>query len=120
MTTTAFKIAVKKDEIELMQLLGASNNYIRKPFLIEGIVFGFIASSIAFLVFFGILFYIQPYMTNYLQGIPSLPFLSFGKSGLIVWPPTVAYITANYIGIALFGSVIGLIGNFIATSKYIK
>ncbi len=120
MTTTAFKIAVKKDEIELMQLLGASKWYVRKPFLIEGILFGVIASSIAFLFFFGVVFYIKPYLSNYLLGIPPLPFLSFGNIGMTVWPPTAGYVLANYAGIVLFGGTIGLIGNYIATSKYIK
>jgi len=120
MTTTAFKIAVKKDEIELMQLLGASNWYIRKPFLIEGIAFGVIASSISYLIFFGVFFYIKPYLTHYLLGIPPLPFFSLGAYGLTVWPPSPTFVVANYIGIALFGGIIGLVGNYIATSKYIK
>ncbi|OGK16607.1 hypothetical protein A2690_03255 [Candidatus Roizmanbacteria bacterium RIFCSPHIGHO2_01_FULL_39_12b] len=120
MTTTAFKIAVRKDEIELMKLLGASNWYVRKPFLIEGIAFGVISSTLAFLVFFGIFFYVKPYLTNYLLGIPSLPFLGWGQYGVTVWPPSINFVIANYFGIALFGGMIGLIGNYIATSKYIK
>lgn len=120
MTTTAFKIAVKKDEIELMQLLGASNWYIRKPFIVEGILFGIFSSTLAFTFFFGIFAYIKPYLANYLQGIPALPFLSYSDFGLNVWPPSWEYIILNYVGIALFGGLIGLIGNYIASSKYIK
>ena len=36
-TTTMFKIALRKDEIELLRLLGATNAYIRKPFFLESI-----------------------------------------------------------------------------------
>ena len=36
LTTTAFKISVKRDEIEVLRLIGASKWYIRKPFLLEG------------------------------------------------------------------------------------
>ena len=119
-TTTAFKIAVKKDEIELLQLLGASNWRIRKPFLVEGMMFGVLSGTIAFLTFFGFIFYLKPFLTNYLMGLPPLPFFSFGVYGLNVWPPTTEYIIGNYIVTILFGAIIGLIGNFFATSKYIK
>ena len=51
-TTTAFKIALKKDEIELLGLLGASKFYIRKPFLEEGIFFGLVSGTLAFATFY--------------------------------------------------------------------
>lgn len=120
MTTTAFKISVKKDEIELMQLLGASNWRIRKPFLIEGMMFGIFAGTIAFFAFFGFIFYLKPFLTNYLTGLPALPFFDLGNYGLNVWPPTTAFIVMNYLVTIFFGAIIGLIGNFFATSKYIK
>src|SRR3989339_1861683 len=44
-TTTLFKIALKKDEIELLRLIGANNFYIRKPYVIEGLVMAAAASS---------------------------------------------------------------------------
>src|SRR3989338_2001577 len=44
LTTTLFKIALKKDEIELLRLLGASNLYIKIPFLLEAILFLLTAS----------------------------------------------------------------------------
>jgi len=49
-TTTLFKIALKKDEIELMRLIGASNSYIRKPFLQESLFLGLVASFLSFII----------------------------------------------------------------------
>lgn len=120
MTTTAFKIALKKDEIELMQLLGASKSYIRKPYLFEGMFFGFASGTCAFLIFYGIIFYIQTFLGNYLQGIPRLEFLGLGGLDLFVWPPSIAFIAFSYVLTILFGILIGLIGNYFSTSKYIE
>ncbi len=46
------KVAVsnRKKEISIMKYVGASNSYIRGPFLIEGITFGIIGAILAFLV----------------------------------------------------------------------
>ena len=35
-----------KEEIEIMRLVGATNNYIRLPFIVEGVLFNIIAASI--------------------------------------------------------------------------
>ena len=120
MTTTAFKIALKKDEIELMQLLGASNGYIRKPFLFEGIFFGFLSGSIAFMLYYGIFFYLQTFLNAYLNGIPKLAFYNFSSFNLYVWPPSVSFIALSYVLTIVFGGLIGFFGNLLSTSKYIK
>ena len=99
MTTTAFKIALKKDEIELLQLLGASNGYIRQPFLLEGLTFGFVSATVAFVLFYGIFFYLQPFLNSYLNGISTLPFYNFGDLGLYVWPPSMSYILISFLAI---------------------
>ncbi len=120
MTTTAFKIALKKDEIELLRLLGASTSYIRKPFLVEGMLFGVASGSLAFALFYLIFLYFYPFLSSYLAGIPSLSFYNLGSLNLYVWPPSVQFIVATYIIVVLFGSLIGFVGNYFSTSKYIK
>ncbi len=118
-TTTAFKIALKKDEIELLDLLGATKFYIRKPFLQEGMFFGFLSGTAAFVLFYGIFFGLKPFLTSYLIGIPTLSFYGLNSLQLFVWPPSIAFIGLSYLLIISFGMIIGLIGNYIATSKYI-
>lgn len=118
-TTTAFKIALKKDEIELLDLLGASKFYIRKPFLQEGLFFGFVSGTASFVLFYGAYFSLKSFLTAYLIGIPSLSFYGLTNLQLFVWPPSVAFITLSYVLTIMFGMVIGLLGNYIATSKYI-
>lgn len=120
MTTTAFKISIKKDEIELLNLLGATKFFIRKPFLIEGVIFGATSGAVSFFLLFGVFMYFKPFLENYLLGIPPLPFYSLGKLNLYVWPPSPNFFIFSFILITLFGAFIGFIGNYIATSKYIK
>lgn len=120
MTATAFKIALRKDEFELLRLLGASRWYVRKPFLNEGIFFGFISATAAWLVFYGFLFIARPALQSYLAGVPKLPFYSLSRYDLYVWPPSAAFIIAAYLLSLAFGFLIGLVGNWLSTSKYIK
>lgn len=120
MTTSAFKIALKKDEIELLQLVGATKWYVQKPFLLEGLLFGATSATLSFLVFFGIFYYLKMFLDSYLAGVTNLPFYHLDSWGFYVWPPSLKYIALTFVGINLFGMVIGYVGNYLATSKYIK
>lgn len=120
MTTAAFKIALKKDEIELLQLLGANKRYIRRPFIQEGLLFGFSAATIAFLLFYAVFFYFKPFLNSYLHGISKLPFYGLGSFDLYVWPPSLPFIGLSYLVIFFFGILIGFFGIYFATTKYIK
>lgn len=52
--TVKSTISNRSHEIQIMKYIGASNGYIRRPLLIEGLVFGLIAGAIALaLVYFG-------------------------------------------------------------------
>lgn len=120
MTTTAFKIALKKEEIELMRLLGASHGYVRWPFLKEGMFFGFVSGTAAFAIYYAIFFIMQPFMQSYLAGIPQLEFMGLGSYSLFVWPPSALFILLSYVLLILLGMGIGYFGNYLSTSKYIK
>ncbi len=120
MTTTAFKIALKKDEIELLRLLGASTSYIRKPFLYEGMLFGLASGTLAFVLFYLGFLYFYPFLSSYLAGIPSLSFYNLGFLNLYVWPPSIFFILTSYLIIVFFGILIGFVGNYFSTSKYIE
>jgi len=120
LTTTAFKISMKRDEIEVLRLIGASKWYIRRPFLAEGVLFGFTSATLAFVIFYSIFFYFSPSLSSYLAGIPPLAFFDMSWLNLFVYPPTLEYILLSYALVVLFGVGIGFVGNYIATNKYIK
>lgn len=119
-TTTAFKISVKRDEIEVLQLIGASKWYIRKPFIAEGVFFGFFSGTVAFALFMVIFLYFQPFLTSYLAGIPKLPLYNLGSLNMFVYPPSVEFILLSYVLTIFFGMSIGFVGNYLSTSKYIR
>ena len=118
-TTTLFKIALKKDEIELLRLLGASNFYIKKPFLNEGLFFGLAASTISFAVILGVLMYFHPFLSGYLKGVPSLSLL-FGSYSLTVWPLNPVFLGLTFMLASVFGMGIAFIASYTATEKYLS
>ncbi|OGK55182.1 hypothetical protein A3H80_05060 [Candidatus Roizmanbacteria bacterium RIFCSPLOWO2_02_FULL_37_19] len=119
-TTTAFKISVKRDEIEVLQLIGASKWYIRKPFIMEGLFFGFSSGTIAFALFYLVFFYFQPFLSSYLTGLPKLGFYNLTNLNIYVYPPSIEFIALSYVLIIFFGMMIAFVGNYLATSKYVK
>lgn len=118
MTTTLFKIALKKDEIEVLRLLGATSFYIRKPFLFEGIFFGLLASVFSFLIVAAGLLYLYPFFTSYLRGIQELT-LSIATLQFTVWPVSLYFLLLTLAFTSLFGITIALIASYLATEKYL-
>lgn len=118
-TITHFKVALKKDEIELLRLLGASNNYIRWPFFQESLVFAFFSATSAFLFFISLLLYFSPFINGYLRGIDRLT-INFDWTQITVWPINLTWLACIYFGILLFGCFTYLTASFFATKKFIK
>ncbi len=50
--TTRLAIYTAKDEIAVMRLVGASNSYIRLPFVVEGVMHGIISTVIVLILFY--------------------------------------------------------------------
>lgn len=118
-TTTLFKIALKKDEIELLKLIGASNGYIRKPYVIEGLMLGATASILSFLILIGIILYLNPFLVSYLRGIPKLS-VGLYFFDLTVWPLNPVFLVSTFLLSLTFGCLIAIISSLIATQKYLK
>lgn len=116
---THFKIALKKDEIELLQLLGASKFYIKKPFLKEALFFGLVSSLIVVIIWMGGLFALRPLIQSFLSGVPDVG-IDFGFYRLIIWPLSWAFVAVAFAFTALFGLVISTASTLLATQKYIK
>lgn len=116
--TTSFKIALKKEEISLLKLIGASNYYVRKPFIQESILLGLISTAIADLVLIGLLLSLNALLNGYLNGIPTLA-VSFWGFGLQVWPFNLAFALATIVVTAFFSLVITLVASLTATNRYL-
>jgi cell division transport system permease protein len=69
----SLKIALRKEEIDIINLVGGSRWYIYRPFLIDSLFCGIIG---AFLGWFGntlTLLYATPFLVSFLSGIPIFP-----------------------------------------------
>lgn len=106
--TIRMAIFNRRDEIEMMKLIGANKSFIRGPFVVEAIVYGFIAAVIATLVGVAILYITAESMSTY---------------GIAIGP-TIDFLT-TYIGIVLLamicaGAVVGTVSSLLATRRYLK
>lgn len=117
-TTTTFKIALKKDEIEVLQLLGASKWYIKKPFIQESMFLGLMAAVVATLFITGMIYSMNSFLISYLKGIPQLS-IEIASMPILVWPFNVTFLLITFGLIALFGIVIAFIASFFGTDKYL-
>lgn len=119
-TTTSFKIALKKDEIELLQLIGATKWYIKKPFVKENVFLGFVAATLSTGLLAGILFLSQNALGSYLQGIPALHLdLGYSLGSIPLWPLNPIFLLTTYGIISAFGIAIGFIASYFGTDRYL-
>ncbi len=68
-----FKIRLRRDEIEIMRLVGATNSFIRAPFLMEGIFYGFVGAFSSWLIIYMLIWYFTPFLQGYLGEVQLLP-----------------------------------------------
>lgn len=118
-TTILFKIALKESEITLLRLIGATNFYIRKPYILESLFLGISASILSFGIFSLIVLYFNPFLKSYFAGITNLSIAVFNYS-LTIWPLNYIFFIVVFISTSFFGSIIASIASYIATNKYLK
>lgn len=63
--TLQMNIYTHREEIGIMKLVGASNGFVRSPFLVEGMLYSLIAILIMIVVLYPILMFVQPYVNNF-------------------------------------------------------
>ncbi len=109
LTTLSIAIASRRNEIEIMKLVGASNWFIRIPFVIEGVIQGVIGSLLAL----PLLAAIRTYLIEDLLESDSLRLLE----GFRVTDPEFLFISLLVIGI---GTAVATIGSVVAVSRYLN
>ena len=102
-----FKIRLKRGEIEIMRLLGASPSFIRNPFILEGIFYGVAGAISAWIVSYGLLWYFTPWLQGYLGEVKLLP----------VDP---LFMLILLLSVVLAALIIGGLGSFGAVKRYLK
>jgi len=72
-TLTGMKILARKEEIEILRLIGASNWFICWPFVLEGIIYGIIGAFLGWGLTYLILLYTTPVIVAWFADITLLP-----------------------------------------------
>jgi cell division transport system permease protein len=105
--TIRMAIFTRRDEIEIMKLVGATKWFIRGPFLFEAALYGIIAAIIATTLTYAALLGGGPKLSNYInvQGTIDL----FRQYPLVVIG-----------GQMLIGAFIGIISSLLAMGRYLK
>lgn len=106
--TIRMAIFNRKEEIQMMKLIGADKNFIRGPFVVEAVMYGFIAALIATSLGYGLLHYAQKPLSSY--GIAIGPTLQ----NFTVFAPLVLLV------MILIGALIGIISSRLAVRRYLK
>lgn len=101
------RIALRREEINIMNLVGATKWYIARPFFLEGALYGVIGSSVAVLFIYGLLLFYSPNIQEFLGPIQIFPIKPIFF--IILW--TVEAVVA---------SAIGIVGASIALYRYLK
>ena len=108
--TVSVGIAVRKEEIGIMKYIGATDAFVRAPFLLEGIVLGVIGAAIPLV---GLYFCYNAAVSYILNKFNVL-------TGVVDFIPVwQIYQTLLPIGLGL-GIGIGLIGSFFTTRKHLR
>ena len=106
--TIRMAIFNRKEEIQMMKLIGANQSFIRGPFLVEAIIYGFIAAFIATGVGLWALYGSASTLLSYQISVQS-------TINLVTY-----YVVFVLLGMIAIGAVIGIISSLLATRRYLK
>ncbi len=106
--TIRMAIFNRKDEIQMMKLIGADRSFIRGPFIVEAVVYGIIAGIIASAIGVAALYSTSDNLISY--GI-----VMRGTTDLVS-----TYGMAVIAGMMIMGALIGIISSLFATQRYLK
>jgi len=105
--TIKLAIHSNRDEIGIMRLVGASNYFIRGPFLVEGVLYGILGGVMATLIIAAGIYYLSPYLKVF---VPDLNGWEYFTSNLFKF----------MIYEILFGVILGVVSSYIAVRKYLR
>ena len=106
--TIRMAIFNRRDEIEMMKLIGADKGFIRGPFVVEAIFYGFIAALLATGIGIAIL-----YATA--DGLQAYGVAVSGTVELLI-----RYIGFVLLAMIALGAILGMISSLLATRRYLK
>ncbi|MBI2704240.1 MAG: ABC transporter permease [Actinobacteria bacterium] len=108
LNTIRMAMYARRREIEVMKLVGATNWFIRVPFMTEGLVQGVIGAGLAI----GLLVLFRPFYERIVPDPTQFPLFS----GMV---PASSELFGIYVVLAFIGCVIGTIGAGVAVTRFL-
>ncbi|MDO8752236.1 MAG: FtsX-like permease family protein, partial [Candidatus Wolfebacteria bacterium] len=71
--------------INIMRLVGASNSFIKGPFVVEGILYGVISAVISFLILLPVVAFISPHLSKFVHEINLSSYLASNWGNLVLY-----------------------------------
>ena len=110
--TIKITVFSRRREINIMKYVGATNHFIRMPFLIEGMILGGVSALLAFLV----VFYLYDRIYNALAGNLTA-WMSSAAASLIPFSDIALPLALLYLAA---GVLIGALGSMLSVRKHLK
>ena len=108
--TVSMGITIRREEIAIMKLIGATNFFVRAPFIVEGVTIGLVGSMIPLVLVYYMYDNVVQYIIGRYSVVQSLfAFVPVGELFSVLIPVSAG------IGIGL-----GLIGSLLTTRKHLK
>ncbi len=104
--TIRLAIYTAREEISVMRLVGASNSFIRGPFMLQGIMYGVISGVMSLLIMYPILLWLGPETEAFFQ---------FNLFNYFVTDFSHFFLTLVGIGVAL-----GMLSSLLAVARYLR
>jgi len=105
--TVRLAIYSSREEITVMKLVGASNGFVRGPFMVEGVLHGMIASGFAFMAIIPGVGFLGPKLLNFLPEINLMNYIGDNFWQLLFFQ-------------TLGGIALGIFSSWIAIRKYLR
>jgi len=96
-----------REEISVMRLVGASNWYIRGPFIVEGMIYGILAALVTLIILYPALYFVSPKITSFLPEVDLLYFFEVNIGQILIL----------LVGV---GVALGSLSSFIAIRRYLR
>jgi len=105
--TIRLAIFSSSDQLGIMRLVGASNAFVRGPFMVEGLMYGVISALIGFLLFIPIIGFLSPHIASFVPEVGLQDYFNANLISLLLYQ-------------LLFGVALGVISSVIATRRYLS
>jgi len=101
--TTKLAIYARREEIEILKLVGATDWFVKTPFLLEGLIQGVLSGLVALLVLYSGYLFLSARKVQFL-GMPVMDFVFMPKE--------------HVLSILALSVILGLLGSLIALSRF--